>query len=359
MASMKYYNTAKQMWDYVNTLVFPSGGSGNSVQIGEKTSYPNLANMFYALENGTAATGEFILTETLPNTETLIFDSGLSNIDGIFYVDCDYDYPHAGTANVNTPEYGVWGFYMANPSGAPDITAAGFSTFNTTSRWSLSSYNSSQNSSFIIRGSYRIDGGKLYVTANYNKHTSYTPFWNNHKYKWVAWSNSDTSGGGNTGGSGGEEEIYYTSYSGAPYIRRVVVPEGDYSLLPALRYATEMEHYEIHDSGNMVSTAYAFGYCSKLKTVILDTTLTLNGNNREFQNCTALEAVQIGGIGRPIATMNNANIFAGCTQTGLTITVYVNATSLAGLPSGISNSPWGATNATIVYRNSTTGEVLR
>lgn len=72
-----------------------------------------------------------------------------------------------------------------------------------------------------------------------------------------------------------------------------------------------------------------------------------------------LKTVQLGSIGYPVSGGLASLIFTGCTQSDVTIAVYVDADTLADIPTGVSGSaPWGATNATIVYRNSTTGEVL-
>ena len=154
------------------------GVGGNAIQIGQNTNTPNFLNLFWALENGTAKTGEFTLAATLPNTETLIFDSGLDEIKGIFYVNADYVYSATG----GVPEYGVWGLYMENLNGLAPVYAMGLSTCNAGNN----SYTLNQNQ-FVTRCSYRFDGGKLYVTAQYNHNTSYTPFMSGEKYVWVAW----------------------------------------------------------------------------------------------------------------------------------------------------------------------------
>lgn len=77
-----------------------------------------------------------------------------------------------------------------------------------------------------------------------------------------------------------------------------------------------------------------------------------------FSNCAALETVQLGSAGHPVATIGSL-CFYNCTQPALTVTVYVDASTLAEISeSVIGNAPWGATNATIIYRNSVTGEVI-
>lgn len=75
-------------------------------------------------------------------------------------------------------------------------------------------------------------------------------------------------------------------------------------------------------------------------------------------NCTSLKNVSFGAVGRPVTLIGNY-VFLYDTQSDLTITIYVNATTLAEIPTAVTQySPWGATNGTIIYRNSTTGEII-
>lgn len=72
-----------------------------------------------------------------------------------------------------------------------------------------------------------------------------------------------------------------------------------------------------------------------------------------------LKEVQAGSIGYPVTNMSNNNGFSNNNNKDLVITIYVDADTLADVPTDISNyQPFGAINATIVYRNSATGEVL-
>lgn len=155
-------------------------GSGNSIQIGQNTNTPNFLNLFWVLENGTAKTGELTLASNLPDTETLIIDTGLAAVNGFFYVNTDYTY----TATGSTPEYGVWGLYMANPNGISPVYVIGLSTY--ISGVTNAGYTVSQ-AKLFTRGTYRFDGGKLYVKADYSNNKSYTPLWKGNKYVWVAW----------------------------------------------------------------------------------------------------------------------------------------------------------------------------
>lgn len=138
-----------------------------------------------------------------------------------------------------------------------------------------------------------------------------------------------------------------------------------------------------------VDSAYKGAY--KMKTLVCGDNRTLGGSsgtkcNLYFQDCTALESIEFpyiqgigssfidylfagctslknatfGSIGHPITQFANTTyrpIFNG--DKDLTITIYVNADTLSEIPIDVTNrQPWGATNATVVYRNSTTGEVI-
>lgn len=99
------------------------------------------------------------------------------------------------------------------------------------------------------------------------------------------------------------------------------------------------------------------GNCEKLEKVCLPDLSGLN-NSYMVTACTALKELQIGSIGNAMTGMYN-NALDGCTNNDLVVTIYVNASSLADVPTAITdNAPFGATNATIVYRSSVTGEVL-
>lgn len=95
-----------------------------------------------------------------------------------------------------------------------------------------------------------------------------------------------------------------------------------------------------------------FEGCSSIENISLPNYAGGMGYSQVFKDCTSLVTVQVGGIGKAV-TSGVANIFQGCTQAGLTITLYV----VPGTEP-LTNSPWGATNATIVYCSSVDGSVL-
>lgn len=103
------------------------------------------------------------------------------------------------------------------------------------------------------------------------------------------------------------------------------------------------------------SGAYLFK-TSSLETLILPKVQYCG--HRWAGYATGLKTVQLGSVGFPMLTSIGSLCFTGCTQSDLTITVYVDATTLADAKAITGDPPWGATNATVIYRNSTTGEVI-
>lgn len=149
----------------------------------------------------------------------------------------------------------------------------------------------------------------------------------------------------------GDSEMYFSKY-GARYVKDLVIPSN------VTKFCSEMYH-----SSEQLETVLAetvvwetsvigvFTGCTALKSALM-----LGGGafgHYIFRNCTALETVQLGSVGKPVTGVSN-HTFLGCSQSGLIITIYV--ADDATLP--LSNSPFGAANATIVYRSATTGETI-
>ena len=75
-------------------------------------------------------------------------------------------------------------------------------------------------------------------------------------------------------------------------------------------------------------------------------------------SCENLQTAILGSVGVAVKEMYYI-AFNHCTNPNLIITIYVDAATLADIPAAVSNnSPFGAVNATIIYKNSTTGEVI-
>ena len=108
----------------------------------------------------------------------------------------------------------------------------------------------------------------------------------------------------------------------------------------------------IIDAPNLIGGlgCYAFYECKGITTVNMPKINALHGYGTAgrgcFGGCTAMTAASFGSIGHPIETINNA-AFGGCTQTGLTITVY---TTGAYVDAAVTNIRNGATNATIIIK---------
>lgn len=86
---------------------------------------------------------------------------------------------------------------------------------------------------------------------------------------------------------------------------------------------------------------------------------SLQSDNTNIANrCEKLQTVILGSVGVAVNSVYD-RAFGGCTNPNLTITIYVDAATLADIPAAVSgSSPFGAVNATIIYKNSTTGEVI-
>lgn len=99
-----------------------------------------------------------------------------------------------------------------------------------------------------------------------------------------------------------------------------------------------------------VYRTFAYG-CTKLKTVSLpkcQVLATANNNLGSFYNCTALETVQLGSVGTSCKVYSGYD-FIGCSQSGLTITLYCKGELADANLAFLRN---GATGATIVIKAS-------
>lgn len=105
--------------------------------------------------------------------------------------------------------------------------------------------------------------------------------------------------------------------------------------------------------------AMLFYTCSNLRTIVLDAKVTSFNGAQIFDGCIALESVQIGSIGKPFTgTAVIATHFRNLSALE-TITMFVDAETYEDIPANIkNNAPFGAPNANVIYKNSTTGEVI-
>lgn len=155
------------------------------------------------------------------------------------------------------------------------------------------------------------------------------------------------------------EIIHFQDTTGKIYVEHLEVPESITALDSSVYDITNSPSdgfKSVHAPGvTTINGHYAFGNTCSMEEIICekappcDKYICYRGN---------LRTVQWGSIGYP-ATLIGANSFAQNSRSDLVITVYVDATTIADIVSSVKdNAPFGAWNATIVYRNSTTGEVI-
>ena len=97
-----------------------------------------------------------------------------------------------------------------------------------------------------------------------------------------------------------------------------------------------------------------FKNCPNLETIYLPKVNGfLSGGNFIIQDCPALKTAELGSVSNGVEIGTYA--FERCTQTGLTITIYCSSDKADANLSAIRNY---ATNATIIIKDSTTGETI-
>ncbi len=156
------------------------------------------------------------------------------------------------------------------------------------------------------------------------------------------------------------ETGYYSTW-GYHYLKNTVYPET-VTDLRALYYANGYGWQNIESISGLAQTTTGapgnqFRSLSNLKTVNLPRACHFYAT--AFRDCKKLESVELGSIGYPVV-VTRSTTFQNDTQ-AFTITMYVNASTLAeaqAITDVGALAPWGATNATIIYKSSTTGEVL-
>lgn len=151
-------------------------------------------------------------------------------------------------------------------------------------------------------------------------------------------------------------ELLFTT-SGVMYVEEVVVPET-ITALAANAYNINGIKSVTALGVTSLGGHYCFGGAWNSLEVLICPRLTSWPGNYWCRGGN-LREVQAGSIGYPVTAMLNTKGFDLNKRTDLVITIYVDATTLAEVPTDVSSyAPFGATNATIVYRNSTTGEVI-
>ena len=164
------------------------------------------------------------------------------------------------------------------------------------------------------------------------------------------------------GFGGGGEEIFIAPTTCVPYTRHIRNITGGLtadSVSYLFKGATELISFETDLVGNGYAFASnTFNGCTKLESVIFSRLDRIITPLDIYYGCNALKTVQLGSIGYPITGLNDVRMMRGCSAP-VALTIYVDATTLGEIPGGIANyAPWSNPNAVIIYRNSTTGEVI-
>ena len=154
----------------------------------------------------------------------------------------------------------------------------------------------------------------------------------------------------------GDDEFLYADANGVYYkrIMDITITRNTWSGGERWARLPELEEITVHGLTSETGgrNINQFSYNPNLKRLYLpDFTAS---NTYLAVQCPLLEEVVLGKVGTSVTSLIASYPFSGDTQSGLTITVYV--ADDASIP--LANAPWGATNATIVYRSSTSGEVL-
>lgn len=164
-------------------------------------------------------------------------------------------------------------------------------------------------------------------------------------------------------GFGQCEELYRTPYSGRLY-RAIEDFSGEvgaantgssnlYCGAEYLEEATIRGWNSIQGGAN----GRPFSHCPKLKKASLPN--LINTSSYVFDECPSLIEASLGSIGYPVSSLYGKSFYGNTNNPDLVITVYVDAATLADVPTTVSGSlPGSAVDATIIYRNSTTGEVI-
>ena len=164
-------------------------------------------------------------------------------------------------------------------------------------------------------------------------------------------------------GISGGEEVLRDAF-GVPYTKEVTIGPYSYRECPRYLYkqAEKLEKLtvELSAASGWFDSGFGCNFAENCPNLTYFHAPKTCGwvNCNLVKNCANLKTIIMGGIGSPISGTNAGGAFEGCTNSELEITIYCTQTTLADAVAKYPNAPWGATNATIVYRNSTTGEVI-
>ena len=157
------------------------------------------------------------------------------------------------------------------------------------------------------------------------------------------------------------QETYYMTKYGVFYPPNIDIEINDFNVyaMPKnlYRYADHLVSARLAGVTNIQGGANGEPF-SDSSIVTFELPSLQSNNTYMAARCEKLQTVILGSVGVAVSSMYG-KAFAHCTNPNLTITIYVDAATLADIPTDVSGaSPFGAVNATIIYKNSTTGEVI-
>ena len=159
----------------------------------------------------------------------------------------------------------------------------------------------------------------------------------------------------------GGETVYYES-RGTMHAKNMIVPTENAQ--NAYDYCDYLETISFPNA----TTIGSIGHCLNLKEISAPKKTTYNDSyfvRQQGGTYNKLEKITIGSIGYPVTSIANVRWRYGSHAMELVVECYVDANSIADVPTAVSTNingdntyaPSGSV-VTIVYRNSTTGEVL-
>lgn len=148
------------------------------------------------------------------------------------------------------------------------------------------------------------------------------------------------------------QKLYYSS-NGAAYPSQIITPDTVTAYAAMHGDCPELVRIDLNKAASASYPAFHGSY-PKLKEVLAP---NLKALGRHFWCSNAnIENMQVGSIGVPVTSADSIALRG---VVSVVLTIYVDASALSEIPDGIiNNSPFGCSNATIIYRNSTTGEVI-
>ena len=129
-------------------------------------------------------------------------------------------------------------------------------------------------------------------------------------------------------------------FSSSSSLKEIMLPDGLVSIgAYCFSYCTSLLSLDLKSVQTIEN--HALQYCRAMKSVAMKRVSKIDYN--AFKGCSGLASVEIGSAGNAVTSIGSG-AFGSCTA--LTdITVYVDDPV-----AGLENSPWGASNATVTYK---------